>query len=81
MGVLKQTQFLFTKGEVGPFMEARADTNIYKAGLRTCENFLILPQGGLIRRPGFKFIDDHPNNVTLTLNAAKSLVAGELITQ
>ena len=81
MGVLKQTQFLFTKGEVGPFMEARADTNIYKAGLRTCENFLILPQGGLIRRPGFKFIDDHPNNVTLTLNAAKSLVAGETITQ
>ena len=41
-------------------MEARADTNIYKAGLRTCENFFILPQGGLKRRPGFKFIDDHP---------------------
>ena len=60
MTVLKQTQFLFTKGEVGPYMEARADTNIYKAGLRTCENFFILPQGGLKRRPGFKFIDDHP---------------------
>jgi len=60
VSVLKQTQFLFTKGEVGPFMEARADTNIYKAGLRTCENFFILPQGGLKRRPGFKFIDDHP---------------------
>lgn len=57
---LKQTQFLFTKGEVGPYMEARADTNIYKAGLRTCENWLILPQGGLKRRPGFEFIDDHP---------------------
>ena len=57
---LKQTQFLFTKGEVGPYMEARADTNIYKSGLRKCENWLILPQGGLKRRPGFEFIDDHP---------------------
>jgi hypothetical protein len=57
---LKQTQFLFTKGEVGPYMEARADTNIYKAGLRTCKNWLILPQGGLKRRPGFEFIDDLP---------------------
>ena len=57
---LKQTQFLFTKGEVGPYMEARADTNIYKAGLRTCKNWLILPQGGVKRRPGFEFIDDHP---------------------
>ena len=54
---LKQTQFLFTKGEVGPYMEARADTNIYKSGLRKCENWLILPQGGLKRRPGFEFID------------------------
>jgi hypothetical protein len=63
MSVLKQTQFLFTKGEVGPYMEARADTNIYKAGLRTCNNFLILPQGGIKRRPGFKFVDDHPETV------------------
>ena len=78
---LKQTQFLFTKGEVGPYMEARADTNIYKAGVKTCENWLILPQGGIKRRPGFEFIDDHPQNVTLTLNAAKSVVAGETITQ
>src|ERR1700676_2484209 len=52
---VSQTQW--TQGELGPYLLARFDNKIYSAGAQTLENFLMLPQGGLMRRPGMKFVD------------------------
>lgn len=64
MATRKFTQNNFTQGQVGPFLAGRGETPIYKAGLETCENFLCLPQGGLTKRKGFKFISAHPDDAT-----------------
>ena len=56
MGIRRYTQTTFTQGEVGSFIKGRAELGIYRAGLETCENMILLPQGGIDRRRGFKFI-------------------------
>lgn len=48
----------FTGGELTPAVHARADLNKYTSGLRTCENFIVRPQGGAYSRPGFRFIGE-----------------------
>ena len=53
MGISRYTQTTFTQGEVGDFIRGRAELGIYRVGLATCENFLILPQGGIDRRRAF----------------------------
>ena len=55
MSIRRYTQTTFTQGEVGDFIRGRAELGIYRAGLATCENFLILPQGGIDRRRGFNY--------------------------
>lgn len=65
MGIRRYTQTTFTQGEVGDFIKGRAELGIYRAGLDTCENFLILPQGGLDRRRGFQYISSNLDTSTL----------------
>jgi hypothetical protein len=62
MTIRRVTQTNFTQGQVGPYLFGRGDTPIYGAGLETCENWLILPQGGLQKRKGFQFISADPDN-------------------
>lgn len=52
---LSQTNF--SSGEVSPLLRGRIDTTKYANGAETVENFFVLPQGGLRRRPGTKFVD------------------------
>ena len=42
----------FAGGELSPTLYARVDLAQYAVGARTIENFIVLPQGGLINRPG-----------------------------
>jgi len=42
----------FNSGELSPRMDARTDIEKYDSGLRTLENFVIMPYGGVNRRPG-----------------------------
>lgn len=42
----------FTSGEVSPKLGGRPDLGIYHTGLSRLENFLIMIQGGVTRRPG-----------------------------
>jgi len=53
---IKVVQNSFTSGEVGAYLDAREDLDIYRTGAKTIENFFVLPQGGLLRRGGFEYI-------------------------
>lgn len=43
-------------GELSPRMAARVDFNKYPAGSATVKNMIPLPQGGLMRRPGTRYV-------------------------
>ncbi|MFQ5764955.1 MAG: hypothetical protein ACE5GT_08510 [Rhodospirillales bacterium] len=43
-------------GELSPRMAARVDFNKYPAGAATVKNMIPLPQGGLMRRPGTRYV-------------------------
>tara|TARA_R110002050_G_scaffold74965_3_gene160758 strand:- start:12370 stop:14997 length:2628 start_codon:yes stop_codon:yes gene_type:complete len=58
---MAESQFLqssFTSGELSPLLKGRTDLNQYYAGVQTAENVVIVPQGGLKRRPGTEHIDE-----------------------
>jgi len=44
----------FTGGEISPNLDARADITRFRAALKECENFVVLAQGGMTRRSGFR---------------------------
>lgn len=48
----------FFGGEIDPLMSGRVDTENYGYGLETCENFVPINEGPLVKRPGFEFIRD-----------------------
>ena len=47
----------FVSGELSPFMRGRTDINQYYQGLQTANNVVLVPQGGVKRRPGTEHID------------------------
>lgn len=50
-------QRAFAGGELAPALHMRADQAKYQQGLRTCKNWLVLRQGGVANRAGFRFIN------------------------
>lgn len=44
----------FTSGEISPLLHARVDLARYMTGLAELKNFIVLPQGGVTRRPGLE---------------------------
>jgi hypothetical protein len=46
----------FNSGELSPRLESRPDLEKYASACRTLENFVIMPYGGVNRRPGFEYI-------------------------
>lgn len=57
MGV-EYNQSNLTAGELTPVLHARIDINKYNNGVGTAENMVILPHGGMRRRPGLSKITD-----------------------
>lgn len=51
----------FTAGQLSEKLAGRVDLAKYFNGLKTLENFIIYPQGGVTRRPGFKYIASQPS--------------------
>lgn len=51
----------FNAGEVSPLIDARTSLEKYKSACRTLENFIIMPYGGVNRRPGTEFIAEIAN--------------------
>ena len=48
----------FTSGEVSPLMRGRVDVNKYANGAQEIVNFLVRPQGGLLKRSGTRFVNE-----------------------
>jgi len=46
----------FNAGEASPFVRSRSDLEKYPALCQRLENFLILPYGGVLRRPGTEYM-------------------------
>ena len=46
----------FSAGELSPRLHGRTDFQKYRAGLETCENFIPLGEGGIMRRPGTRYV-------------------------
>jgi hypothetical protein len=46
----------FVSGELSPLMRGRTDINQYYQGLQTANNVVLVPQGGVKRRPGTEHI-------------------------
>ncbi|WP_125933029.1 hypothetical protein [Kiloniella majae] len=49
-------QASFVRGEITPRLHGREDTDLYQQGLALCENWIVLPHGGMTRRPGTRFV-------------------------
>tara|TARA_B110000971_G_scaffold178510_1_gene184489 strand:+ start:2498 stop:5089 length:2592 start_codon:yes stop_codon:yes gene_type:complete len=57
-------QSSFASGELSPLLKGRTDLEQYYAGVATAENVVIVPQGGMKRRPGTEHIGDAIRNTT-----------------
>jgi hypothetical protein len=63
-------------GEFSPRMEARVTFERYANAARMCRNMLLLPQGGMTRRPGTRFVkevkDSSVNTIILPFQFSES---------
>lgn len=57
MGGNWTAQSNFTKGELDPLLLGRVDLEAFYQGVQQATNMLSIPQGGMKKRPGTKFID------------------------
>lgn len=48
----------FNSGELSPFLDALTNLEKYRAGCRKLENFILLPYGGAVRRPGTQYLGE-----------------------
>ncbi|EKT4522797.1 hypothetical protein QEM13_002040 [Pseudomonas putida] len=56
----------FSAGEVAPATYARVDLARYYTALKTCRNFVVLPEGGAQNRSGTRFITEVKNSSART---------------
>lgn len=51
--------FSLAGGEISRRLWPRSDMDRYYSSVASLENFMVLPYGGITRRPGFQYIDTH----------------------
>ncbi len=66
MPFASRLQTNFTAGEISPRLFARVDIEKYAAGAAAIENMIVLPHGGLARRPGTHFVDAVKDSLKFT---------------
>ncbi len=64
MAKSRTIQNAFTSGVLSPLLKGRIELAQYNNGLEVGENWVLLPQGGIRRRPGTEFIDKGLNVLT-----------------
>lgn len=58
MPISRIVNYRFTRGELDPKLDGRADLDQYYSTAKLLQNALPIPQGGAIRRPGLEFIGE-----------------------
>lgn len=58
MAAVRKLLTAFLGGEISPLLSGRVDTEQYAYGLATCENFVPVNEGPLVKRPGFAYVCD-----------------------
>ena len=58
MPQIEQQQSSFAWGEISPFLHGRSDLDQYSSAAAKIENAVVMPYGGVTRRPGTIFVDD-----------------------
>lgn len=61
----RDNQYSFAGGEISPNLHARAEFAKYDVSVALAENTYVLVQGGIVNRPGTKFIMELPERVRL----------------
>ncbi|MHA2243010.1 MAG: hypothetical protein ACXACE_15520, partial [Candidatus Thorarchaeota archaeon] len=56
----------FVSGELSPLLRGRTDINQYYQGLQTAKNVVLVPQGGVKRRPGTQHIGVAPEKIVVS---------------
>lgn len=64
MPVDKVVKYRFTKGELDPKLAGRSDVQSYFSSAEQLENWWVIPQGGITRRPGLGYLDTVRNEIT-----------------
>jgi len=67
MPKLVHLQTSFSSGELSPLMKGRTTLGQYANGCQTLENMIVLPQGGVTKRPGTKFIREVKDSTKTTV--------------
>lgn len=63
----RNAQNSFTSGVLDPILHERHDHPLYSAGVSRLDNLIVLPQGGVKRRPGTRFVTPAKNNTATRL--------------
>lgn len=58
MPKLTHIQSSFSSGELSPLMKGRSSLSQYQNGCATLTNMVVMPQGGVTKRPGTEFIHE-----------------------
>ena len=66
-------QYAFSFGEISPKYHSRIDIEQFRRGVKTLENFVVMPQGGVTKRPGTLFVA--PTRLTGSVRLFKYLTA------
>ena len=80
MATVRNYQRSFNGGEVSESMYSRIDDGKYQTGLALCKNFLIEPQGPIVNRPGFEYVNKvkdpskPPRLIPFTFSADQTMV-------
>ena len=64
MAKSRYLQSNFVSGEISPLLKGRVDINQYYQAVETAQNVVIVPQGGMRRRPGTEFIGETIGGLT-----------------
>lgn len=71
----RNLQASFTAGELDPLIRARTDIKQYYSGADKLRNVFVIPQGGVVRRPGLEYIDKIKNVLEGVTVSASSITA------
>ena len=76
---MAKTRFIqssFVSGELSPLLKGRIDLNQYYQGVQTAKNVVIVPQGGMKRRPGTQYVQTVLNALSRNTTAATVVNGG-----